>query len=308
MQALSHNPCLIVLTGPTASGKTALAINLAKHFKTEILSADSRQFYREMQIGTASPGADQLQSVRHHFIGHLSIHQPYNISMFEHDALDTLNEVFARNGLAILCGGSGLYIDAVCKGIDLLPDADTEIRSQLQKIADTGGTEALLSELEKLDPDYFAVVDQNNPKRLIRALEVCRQTGLPYSSFRKQQPRQRSFRIIKICIDLPREELHQRINQRVEMMFEAGLLNEAASLFLYRNLNALKTVGYSELFSYFSGKMSIEEAREKIKTNTRRYARRQLTWFRKDKEYKWFFPYQEREIKDYIAACLKKGG
>lgn len=283
----TEKPLLVVIAGPTASGKTALAIQLAQQFQTEILSCDSRQFYRELNIGTAKPTPEELAAAPHHFIGHLSIFEPYNVSRFETDALELLSALFRKHPVVIMVGGSGLYIDAVCKGIDTLPDPDPEIRAELKTILEGDGIEALRHELRTFDPEYARTADLANPARLIRALEVFRTTGIPYSSLRKNQSRERPFRILKICLDLPREILNQRINQRVDEMITAGLLDEARALYPNHHLNALNTVGYKELFAHLDGLTDLPTAIEKIKTNTRRYAKRQVTWFRRDGGYQW---------------------
>jgi len=289
-------PRLVVITGPTAVGKTGIAIHLARHFQTEILSADSRQFFRELKIGTAAPSPEELKAVPHHFIGHLSIHEPYNVSRFETDALTKLTTLFALHDLVLLTGGSGLYINALCHGIDLLPDPDPELRQKLKNILLHSGIGALQQQLHDLDPDYFQQMDQSNPTRLIRALEVTLTTGIPYSSLRTHTPKPRPFTIVKIGLELPRPVLNERINHRVDQMLEAGLLREAESLYPYRHLNALNSVGYKELFDYFEGKYSFETAVEKIKTHTRRYAKRQMTWFRNDPSIAWYHPEQLPEI------------
>jgi tRNA dimethylallyltransferase len=281
-------PLLVVITGPTSIGKTTLAIEAAKAFSTEILSADSRQFYREMKIGTATPSAAELNLVPHHFIGHLSIHDEYNVSRFEADALKKLDELFIRHTVVILTGGAGLYINAVCHGIDDLPDPDNELRDQLKELYRTQGINALREKTRELDPEYFAVADQSNPKRLLRAIEVCLSTGVTYSSLRKNDAVPRIFKVLKIGLMRERAEVYQRINLRVMRMMEEGFLEEAKTLYPFRHLNALNTVGYKELFDCLDGKMTIDEAVEKIKTNTRRYAKRQMTWFRKDAEMNWF--------------------
>lgn len=280
-------PLLVVIAGPTASGKTALAIQLAQQFQTEILSCDSRQFYGELNIGTAKPTPEELAAAPHHFIGHLSIFEPYNVSRFETDALELLSALFRIHPVVIMVGGSGLYIDAVCKGIDTLPDPDPEIRAELKLSLQRDGIESLRHELRTFDPEYARTADLANPARLIRALEVFRTTGIPYSSLRKNQSRERPFRILKICLDLPREILNQRINQRVDEMITAGLLDEARALYPNHHLNALNTVGYKELFAHLDGLTDLPTAIEKIKTNTRRYAKRQVTWFRRDGGYQW---------------------
>ncbi len=287
---------LIVLLGPTASGKTDLAIALAQHFKTEIISADSRQFYKEIPIGTATPNADQLALVKHHFVGHLSIQDNYNVFRFEQDVLKLLEKGFKSHDVFVITGGSGLYIDAVCQGIDELPDPDIGLRNSLEKLFKEQGIEVLQQKLKELDPVYFQSVDLKNSKRLMRAIEVCLQTGKPYSQQRLNKGKERPFNIIKVGLDMPREILNQRINLRTDEMINAGWLNEAKAVFPLRDLNALNTVGYKELFSYFDGERTLEEALVKIKTNTRRYAKRQMTWFRKDKSIQWFEPGKVEEI------------
>ena len=281
---------LVVVAGPTAVGKTSFGIGLAGRFSTEIISADSRQFYREMQIGTAAPTADELSAVKHHFVHQLSIQEPYNVSRFETEALALLGMLFTEHRVVLMVGGSGLYINAVCHGIDVLPDPDPAIRDDLKELLASSGIIALQEELHRADPVYAAQVDLSNPARLIRALEVCRQTGVPYSSLRSSKPKTRPFRILKIGLELTRDLLYGRINDRVDAMMDSGLYQEALSLYPSRQLNALNTVGYRELFDHFEGLTSLEFAVEKIKTNSRRYAKRQLTWFKKDPEYRWFQP------------------
>jgi len=283
-------PILLVITGPTAVGKTSVAIDVARHFGCDIISADSRQFYRELVIGTAVPDAGQLAEAKHHMIGNLSVTDSYNVSQFEQDVLKLLPCLFSRNPIVVMVGGSGLYIKAVCEGIDDLPDADAELRASLHEKYKHGGLAPLRAMLQKLDPDYSAVVDPANPNRIIRALEVCLSTGKTYTSFRNHQTMKRDFRIIRIGLELPRAELHHRINSRVDQMMDAGLEAEARSLYPLHHLNALNTVGYRELFDYMEGKCSLTEAVEKIKTNSRRYARRQMTWFRKEREMIWCPP------------------
>ncbi|MCB9015524.1 MAG: tRNA (adenosine(37)-N6)-dimethylallyltransferase MiaA [Lentimicrobiaceae bacterium] len=294
---------LLVIAGPTAVGKTSVAIDVAQRFESEIISADSRQFYRELKIGTAAPDTTQLALVPHHFVGNLSLSDSYNVSQYETEVLELLNRLFQKHKLVVLTGGSGLYIRAVCDGIDMLPDAEPEIRLHLQTILKTEGLPTLRLLLQKLDPVYFQMVDVANPARIIRALEVCMSTGLPYSSFRKKNPAKRNFRIIKIGLDLPRAELHQRINARVDQMMAAGLEQEAREFYPYRHLNALNTVGYKELFDYFDGNCSQDDAVEKIKTNTRRYARRQITWFRKENDLNWCKPDVE-EVMNLVTILL----
>ena len=301
------DPFLIVITGPTAVGKTLLSIEIAKSLSTEILSADSRQFFREMKIGTARPADEILSSVPHHFIGHLSVTDYYNVSRFETDVLATLKVIFEKADTVLLVGGSGLYINAVCQGIDELPDPDDLIRKQLKELYHTDGIKGLQDQLKSLDPVYFQQVDQSNPNRLLRAIEVCLTTGLTYSALRKNKPVQRDFRIIKIGLYRDREDLNQLINFRVEKMMEAGLLDEVKGLLPFREMNALNTVGYKELFDHLDGKYPLDLAVEKIKTNTRRFAKRQMTWFRKDKEINWFHADDLLGVKRLIDINVKSG-
>lgn len=293
---------LVVVTGPTAVGKTALTLLLAQSLNTEILSADSRQFYREMRIGTARPGEEELKFVPHHFTGHISIHDEYNVSRFESDALTLLDTLFRDHTVVILTGGSGLYINAVCHGIDDLPDPDPDLREDLKIFYEHQGIEALRSRLRLLDPVYYNEVDLANPKRLMRALEVCIATGMPYSALRKNEPRPRDFNIIRIGLTRDRDELKTRINLRVDNMMTEGLLEEVRQLIPYRHLNALNTVGYKELFAFFDRELSLESAVENIKTHSRRYAKRQMTWFRRDESMQWFHPDQVEEILNFVKG------
>ncbi len=286
---------LLVIAGPTATGKTKLAIRLAQHFHTEILSADSRQFYKELPIGTAAPDREELQRVKHHFVGHLSVFDPYNVSMYEKEVLQLLGALWQKHNIVILVGGSGLYINAVCHGIDELPNPDVGLRKQLEEDFKSFGIVSLQKQLKNLDPEYYNQVDLKNPKRLIRALEICLQTGKKYSALRMNKPQPRDFKVIKIGVELPREELVKRINRRTDQMIASGWIEEAEAMFSYRTLNALNTVGYKELFAWMEGKTDFDFAIEKIKTNTRRYAKRQMTWFKKDKEIHWFHP-SDREM------------
>ncbi len=279
---------LIVIEGPTASGKTGIAIEFAKRFGTEIISADSRQFYREIPIGTAAPTQIEQNIAVHHFVGNLSIADDYNVYKFEHDVLNLLNTKLVDTPVVIMTGGSGLYIDAVCKGIDILPDIDESIRIGTNELFEKKGIAFLQEKLLQLDPVYYNQVDLNNPKRLLRAIEVCLQTGTPYSELRKNNPQSRSFGIIKIGISIPRNILVDRINNRVDEMIQNGWLEEAKYVYPHKQHNSLNTVGYKELFAFFDNKLTLEQSVEKIKTNTRRYAKRQMTWFRKDKEIQWF--------------------
>jgi len=281
------NKKLIVIAGPTAVGKTTYAINLAQKYNTDIISTDSRQFYREMNIGTASPTKEELNSAPHHFINNLSIHDYYNVSLYEQEAISLLNELFKTKDTVIAVGGSGLYIDALCYGIDELPDANTEIRNKIKETYNKNGIAYLQDEVKKLDPEYYASVDTKNHKRLQRALEVIYETGKTYSSQRTQSIKVRPFQIEKIVLNMPRETLYERINMRVDIMIEEGLIEEARSLYKYRNLNALNTVGYKELFEYFDGKITKEQAIIDIKTHSRRYSKRQITWFKRYDDFKW---------------------
>lgn len=282
-----NNKKLIVLTGPTAVGKTKEAINLAKALNTEIISADSRQFYKELNIGVATPSKEELEEVKHHFIGHISIHNNYNVGLFEKDTLERIELLFKTYETIVLTGGSGMYIDVVCNGMDSLPDVDIEIRNELNRIFKEEGISVLQEELREKDIEYYNIVDTKNHIRLIRALEVIRQTGKTFSFYRTNKKTQRDFQIFKFALQRERSELIERIDKRVDLMIESGLLEEAKEVYPYKNLSALNTVGYKELFKYFEGEISLENAIEDIKTNTRRYAKRQMTWFRKDKEYIW---------------------
>ncbi|MFN4235348.1 MAG: tRNA (adenosine(37)-N6)-dimethylallyltransferase MiaA [Bacteroidia bacterium] len=301
---IEQNKYLIVVTGPTASGKTALSIALAKAFQTEVISADSRQFFKEMQVGTARPTAEELEGIKHHFLGHISIHDIYNAGIFEKDALEVLDTIFETKNVAIVCGGSGMYVNALCYGLDELPKQDKELRLKLEELLKQKGIEALQEKLKVLDSEYYKMVDLQNPHRLMRAIEVCINTGIPYSQLRKGEKKERNFKILKIGIDWPREKLYERINQRVDLMFEQGLVEEAKKLIPFKNINALQTVGYRELFDYFEGKCTLEEAKELIKQNTRRFAKRQLTWFRKDQEIKWFKPEETNSIIPYLQTFI----
>lgn len=273
--------------GPTASGKTALSIDLANHYQAEILSCDSRQFYRETTIGTAKPTAEELAAAKHHFVNCRSIQEDYNIGDYERDVMAFLGHYYQQKNTAILVGGSGLYVRAVCEGLDNFPEVDKAIRTELIAELEIKGIESLQEELKKADPDYYAKVDLSNSHRLIRALEICRGTANTFSSFQGQNQVKRPFEIIKIGIEWERELLYNRINQRVDLMLEAGLLEEVRALCPKRDLNALKTVGYQEFFDYFDNNRTLEEAIELVKRNTRRYAKRQMTWFRREKELHW---------------------
>jgi tRNA dimethylallyltransferase len=279
---------LITVIGPTAIGKTALAIEIAKHFNCEVLSADSRQFFKEMAIGTAVPSKDELAAAKHHFIQNISIFDEYTVGDFERDAIAKLNELFTTNNVAVLVGGSGLYIDAVLKGFDDFPEVDPAIRLQLIADFEEKGIEYLQSELERLDPLHYSNVAKENPQRLMRALEVCIGSGRPYSSFLNIKKNSRNFTPIVIGLEAERQTMYNRINQRVDIMVEAGLIEEARELYPHNKLNALQTVGYRELFSYFDGEYTRDFALEEIKKNTRRFAKRQITWFKRTEGVRWF--------------------
>ena len=303
---MTQQKTLIVIAGPTAVGKTDTAIQLARHYNTVILSADSRQFYREMSIGTAKPNANELAAVKHYFIDSHSITEKFSVGDFEKEALVLLDELFTIHDVVILAGGSGLYIKAVCEGFDELPTADPGIRHRLNQDFTEKGIVYLQDKLRVADPDYYNEVDIHNPQRLIRALEVFETTGKPFSSFRTANVNRRPFNVIKFGLNLPRELLYQRINQRVDIMVEQGLVEEVRSLLPYRHLNALNTVGYSELFDYLDGKTDLEIAIELIKQNTRHFAKRQLTWFGKDKEFIWLEPGDLGEIISQVGNKIHK--
>jgi tRNA dimethylallyltransferase len=294
---------LIVIAGPTASGKTAFAIKLAQALNTVILSADSRQFYKEMSIGTAAPTKEELSQAKHYFVHHISIEDKYDVADYEHDVLQLLDKLFKTHDVVIMTGGSGLFIDAVCNGIDAMPDVEPKIREKVEKLYQDEGLHGMQEVLNRLDPDYYAIVDQQNPRRLQRALEVCYQTGKPFSSFRSGNTVQRDFDIKKYAILWDRQELIERIDKRVDMMMEQGLLGEAKALYPKRDLNALNTVGYKELFAYFDGQCTLKEAVEQIKIHTRQYAKRQMTWLRKDNSYLWITP----EDFDNTLSTLQQG-
>ena len=292
---------LIVITGPTAVGKTELCIHIAKRFGIPIINADSRQIYRELRIGTATPTEEQLQAVKHYFVGTISIDDYYNASMYEQEVLQLLDEQFKHSPIQLLTGGSMMYIDAVCNGIDDIPTIREDIREEMKRRYEQEGLEALCEDLKRLDPEHYEVVDRKNYRRVIHALEICYQTGKTYTSFRKQEKKQRPFQIVKIGLHRDREELYHRINQRVDQMMAEGLLDEVKSLSDKRCNNALNTVGYKEMFTYLDGTWTLDEAVERMKGNTRRYARKQLTWFKRDELMQWFHPHQEEDIMNYIS-------
>ena len=294
---------LVVITGPTAVGKTALTMQLAQHYGVPVINADSRQIYRELKIGTAAPTAEQQLLVKHYFVGTKSIDDYYNASMYEQEVLELLDA--ERSTFHVLSGGSMMYIDAVCNGIDDIPTVRDDIREEMKRRYAEEGLEALCEDLRRLDPEHYAIVDRQNHRRVIHALEICYQTGRTYTSFRTQQKKERPFRIVKIGLNRDREELYNRINQRVDQMMEDGLLDEVKSLISKRNTNALNTVGYKELFDYLDGRWSLDEAVERIKGNTRRYARKQLTWYKRDADMRWFHPDNIEEILNYLTQYEK---
>lgn len=293
---------LIVIVGPTGAGKTDLSIRVAGHYGAPILSTDSRQMYRGLPIGTAQPTFDQLQEVEHHFVASHEITQEFSCGTFETEALRLLETLFRNKRRVIAVGGSGLYVRALCEGMDDLPQADEQLRRELMRQLETEGVEALAERLKELDPAYYEAVDRQNPSRVLRAVEVCLQTGKPFSAQRTGMRKQRLFDIVKIGVTLPREELYDRIDRRVEAMMEAGLEEEARRMLPHRNLNALQTVGYKELFDYFDGLISRDEAVTLIKRNSRRYAKRQLTWFRRDPDIRWFSPFEAEAVIAWIDA------
>ena len=305
MKNSSQHKTLISIVGPTAIGKTNLAIQIARHLNCEIISCDSRQFFKEMKIGTAVPSDNELAVVKHHFIQNKSIHETYSVGDFERDGLKFLEEYFKTNDYCIMVGGSGLYEKAITVGFDSFPDVDPKIRENLNQELEVFGIEKLQNELKENDPIYFEEVDIQNKQRVIRALEIYRGTGLPFSSFRNQNLNPRPFQIIKIGLELPREEMYDRINRRVDIMLNDGLIEEVKSLAHFKDLNALQTVGYRELFEYFDGNFSQEFAIEEIKKNTRRFAKRQMTWFKKDETVKWFSPLDFKTILADLLLHLK---
>jgi len=290
---------LIIIAGPTAIGKTAMAVKIAKDLQTEVLNADSRQVFREMRIGTAVPEMNE-RGVLHHFLGHRSIYQGYDASKFEQEVIAFLDQWYTHSNTMVMVGGSGLYIEAVCSGIDDLPSVDPEIRKKIHEEYHVVGLEGIRAKLKQADPDYYQKVDLNNPHRIMKALEITEMTGRPYSTLLTGQSKKRNFVSVKIGLDMPRKELHGRINHRVDEMMKKGLLQEAMELYSNKHLNALNTVGYKELFEYLEHQCTLDEAIEKIKSHTRQYARRQLTWFRRDKEITWFHPDDTDKILEFL--------
>ena len=295
---------LIVLIGPTGVGKTELSLSIAEHFKTCIVSADSRQLYADLKIGTAAPTPDQLARVPHHFVGTLRLTDYYSAAQYEAEVMVKLEELFQQNDVVVLTGGSMMYVDAICKGIDDIPTVDKETRELMIQRYEEEGLEKLCSELKLLDPEYYQIVDLKNPKRVIHALEICYMTGKTYTSFRTREIKKRPFRIIKIGLTREREELYNRINRRVDEMMEKGLLEEARSVAEYKHLNSLNTVGYKEIFKYIDGEWPLDFAIEKIKQNSRIYSRKQMTWFKRDTEISWFHPEKKEEIMNHIKNLL----
>lgn len=295
---------MLVIVGPTAVGKTELCLKLAKKFNSEIISCDSRQFYREMNLGTAKPSQEELDQVPHHLIDSHSIFEEYDVKQYESDVLAILDKLYQKSNVVLLTGGSGMYADIITQGMDSIPDISSEIREEVIRLYQQNGLEWLQNQVSIHDPIYFAQVDRQNPQRLMRALEVCLGTQQPYSNFRQKKKVERSFVSIKIGLDRDREELYQRIDDRMDQMIEKGLFEEAESLFPYRNLNALQTVGYTEIFDFMEGVYDRVEAIRLLKRNSRRYAKRQMTWFRKDPEIQWFHPDQFNQIIDFISAQM----
>jgi len=302
-----NNKYLICILGPTASGKTSLAIETAKFFNTEIISTDSRQFYKEMSIGTAKPSLEELAEVKHHFIDCLSIEQKYTAGDFEHDALKTITELHKTKDVVVLAGGSGLYINAILFGIDPFPEISREIREKILNLYKTKGLETIKDELRKIDPEFYCEVDLDNPRRIMRAIEVCWASGATYSSFRKKEPKKRDFKVIKIAFEYSREILYKRIEKRVDIMLENGLEKEVKNLIPYKNFLSLQTIGYKEFFEYFEGNIDKQRAIELVKQNSRRYAKKQLTWFRKDEEINWLNPkINKKRLFEMLALEIKK--
>jgi len=298
-------PLLVVIIGPTAVGKTALSIALGQRFDAQILSADSRQFYKEMEIGTAKPTDQELASVQHHFVNNLSIEDVYSVGQFEKEAVQRLQQIFEQESIAIMVGGSGLFVDAVCYGLDEFPAIDPKYRAELIEIHRNQGIGVLQEMLAKRDPKYLELVDRQNPQRLIRALEVILATGKTFTSFRNRQKKKRSFDVLKVGLEMDREELYYRIDQRMDLMIEKGLFEEARSLYEQRELNALQTVGYREIFGFFDREYDREEAIRLLKRNSRRFAKRQLTWFKRDEQTKWFHPQEVEQIILLVQERLK---
>lgn len=294
---------LIVIVGPTGVGKTELCLKVAEAFGTVIVNADSRQIFKEIPVGTAAPTIAERRRIRHYFVGNLHIDQYYNASMFENDVIALLDTLFKEKDYVIMSGGSMMYVDAVCNGIDDIPTVDTATRSKVMREYEEKGLDYICGRLEELDPGYYSIVDKRNPKRVIHAVEICLSTGRTYTSFRVNAKKDRPFNIIKVGLTLDREQLYERIDGRVDRMVADGLIQEAEKMYPYRNLNSLNTVGYKELFDYFDGKCTLEEAVFRIKCDTHKYCRKQLTWFKRDKDIHWFSPNNVEEIINYIRSC-----
>lgn len=299
-----QTPTLIVLIGPTGVGKTELSLKIAENYHTEIISADSRQLYADLKIGTAAPTREQQERVRHHFVGTLQLTDYYSAAQYEADVLNTLNQLFQIHPVVLLTGGSMMYVDAVCKGIDDIPTVDRETRELMIHRYETEGLERLCAELKLLDPEYYNIVDLKNPKRVVHALEICYMTGKTYTSFRTRSNKKRPFHILKIGLKRDREELYERINRRVDQMIDEGLVKEARSVYPYRHLNSLNTVGYKEIFNYLDGTWTLPFAIEKIKQNSRIYSRKQMTWFKRDADIAWFHPDETDKIEAYIQENI----
>lgn len=297
-------PTLIVLIGPTGVGKTELSLRIAEHFHTHIISSDSRQLYADLKIGTAAPTPEQLRRVPHHFVGTLQLTDYYSAAQYESEVLTVLDDLFKQHNVVLLTGGSMMYVDAICKGIDDIPTVDEETRALMVQRYEKEGLEQMCAELKLLDPEYYKIVDLKNPKRVIHALEICYMTGKTYTSFRTQQKKERPFRIVKIGLTRDRAELYERINRRVDLMIEEGLVEEAKAVYPYRHLNSLNTVGYKEIFKYLDGEWELPFAIEKIKQNSRIYSRKQMTWFKRDKDILWFHPDREEEILAYLHSKI----
>ena len=303
---MNSKKTLIVLIGPTGVGKTDLSIKIAEKYNSPIISADSRQLYSELKIGTAAPAEEYLKRVKHYFVGTLKLTDYYSAAQYESDVISLLEELFKENDTILLTGGSMMYIDAICKGIDDIPTVDNDTRRMMMEKYEKEGLERLCAELKLLDPEYYSIVDLKNPKRVIHALEICYMTGKTYTSFRTGNKKQRPFNIIKIGLCREREELYERINRRVDIMINDGLVDEVKSVYQYRNLNSLNTVGYKEIIQYLDGNCTLDFAIEKIKQNSRIYSRKQMTWFRRDNEITWFHPDNEEEIMNFIESEKEK--
>ncbi|MGL5317392.1 MAG: tRNA (adenosine(37)-N6)-dimethylallyltransferase MiaA [Bacteroidales bacterium] len=297
-------PTLIVLIGPTGVGKTDLSLSIAGRYHTSIISSDSRQLYRDLVVGTAAPTAEDLQKAKHYFVGTLGLEEYYSAARFEEEVMDLLPALFEENSVQLMTGGSMMYVDALCKGIDDLPTVSDEIRTQLMDKYNEVGLDALCEELSELDPVYYAQVDRKNPKRVIHALEICYMTGRPYSELRTNTVKERPFRIVKVGLIRERQELYDRINRRVDIMIENGLLEEAHKVYPFKSYNSLNTVGYKELFAYFDGEWTLDFAIDKIKQNSRIYSKKQMTWFKRDADIRWFHPDQPEEIIEYLDKVL----